>query len=140
MKQTVMMLVAVSFLTACGGTEGPPGPQGEKGDTGAVGATGPAGGGAGGMNSATTYTCTDGQGAYHDIWKFPDGSVITSCEVDWNTDGVTSGFMIYKSAQNGAATATCIISGGARFEWNGNLAGTLTIGGSQTYGMTCTKY
>lgn len=141
MKKTVFALVAVSFLAACGGAPGEPGPKGDKGETGAAGTAGAAGvAGSPGMNQATQYLCTDNNGAYHDIYKFPDGSVITSCEIDWMADGVTSGFMIYKAGQTGATTATCLISGGARFAWNGNLGGTLTIGGTQTYAMTCTKY
>ena len=148
MKRTVLALVAVSFLTACGGSEGPPGPKGDKGDTGPAGPTGPAGtSAAAGLNQTTNYSCINtSNGARHEVYKFPDGSVMTSCEMIWSLDGSASSFNLWRAGQSGANTGYCsvIASGGswAEFNWNGNLASTLTVHGSsvQTFALTCTKY
>lgn len=80
----------------------------------------------------------------HDIYKFPDGSIMTSCELSWANYGqITSGFNIWRNGQNGTTTATCMVSGEYNpgiFKWDGNLSSTLTIGTTQSYALTCTKY
>lgn len=138
MNKTVMTLVVCAVLTACGGTPGEQGPKGDKGDTGAAGAAG--------LNQATEYLCLDSSGyAMHDIYKFPDGSVLVYCQIDWTAE-TASGFTIYKSTHGHAADAQCTTSSDnaawASFSWNGSTQSTLTVHAStiQTYTLNCTKY
>lgn len=131
MNKTVFALVAASFLVACGGTEGPPGPKGD---------TGPAGPG---LNSTIRYFCTDGSDDYHEIWKWPDGSVMTTCQIAWSGDGQTTAVSLWRSDQLGAAAAFCLVGASgpsyAEFRWNGGTSSTQTIFGAttQTYNLPC---
>ena len=104
----VRSLLAVSALclstTACEGPIGPAGPAGPVGQPGS------------GLKQQ--FICDgfadlvgDGRGfgLQHNIYRFHDGSVMTTCEVDGGMDQ-SSSTRLYKGDQNGAAPAACYLT------------------------------
>jgi hypothetical protein len=145
MKNAIAVVVTALFL-ACG-PQGEPGEQGEKGaqgdkgvkgDAGATGAVGP------GISQSINYFCVGADvDATHDVYVFPDRSVITSCEVEWSWGGSASGFAIHRTGTAGAAKGACHVSGPggsyAEFSWGGGNAGSVKVYGltARTYALSC---
>lgn len=105
-------LYALLMLLACG-TPGPAGPPGPPGPPGAPGSPGP------GLYIQTSAYCSVVQSGglfTHNVYTFSDGSVMTTCEVADGEYSIES-TRLYKSTQNGAATAACSVTN----DWDGTL-------------------
>lgn len=122
--KAALVVVAVS-LAGCGGAP-------EEPDAAGLG-----------LNSTTRYFCNDGTDDYHEIWRWPDGSVMTTCTIGWTGSVPSSATALWRSNQQGAAGAVCLVRSGTasygEYKWNGGNASTLTVYGSttKTYSFPC---
>lgn len=109
-----MTLLLCLLLSACG-TEGPMGPAGPQGPKGEPGIQGPPGtNGSGLVNYTVCVGVRTLVGNYavlprHSVYRFADGSVLTTCSID---DSVSeySGTTMYRADQVGSQTGGCFVT------------------------------
>lgn len=157
----VVVAAMACSMAACGpgemGPQGPQGAQGPQGTQGVKGDTGP------GVASAKLYACegfsalAGGVGVYvgHIAYVFPDGSVMTSCEVEGPIYSIGATRLFRAGKDIGTTTAHCSVvydvetGNGGFWEFAMNAARTSTVvtyvdEGSQYDGrkvtLPCTAY
>lgn len=105
-----VMLVLLAVLL--GGCEGPPGPEGEAGPVGPRGPAGATGAALSEVRACRSPVTSVGNAAGvefgYEFYKFTDGSVMASCEVN---DGAASysTMAMYKASMNGAHSGLCTL-------------------------------